>query len=559
MISGNTEGLELAKIQPTDAGRDRTEDEVRRLELVADLVERLSALGDPKDLQEEILAQALQFFDCTAGTVFLWDGDMQNARRGPAVGRAGAFRLDDVLAGKAVRQRVISQGRPLVLPEPGVSLGRKFDGIFGLAVVPVVARGRVAGVLVVGDRADGRPFGEADEAMMAAVGNAAGSALATSVAFTSFRDKMTRRMSEAMAQLSRASAELARVKTFNENLLSSTPVGLVVFDPEMRITFRNAAGERLWPEDRSVTAGACRCDLATRDPEWHAGLKAVLQMQRPWRAEQVVFRRGEETVRVNLTCSPLLGAGRKVLGGVLVVEDVTQHVLMEQRLEVSERLAGVGRLAAMVAHEINNPLDGIIRLVNLARRVAGDEEAEAQLDEYLAQADKGLARLATVVRDLLAFSRTADGTLEPMPIRETLLEAADAVRPQAERAGVCVAVECPDDLPALRSGALFQVVLNLVKNAVEAMPDGGEVAVGARIEEDALVIDVADTGPGLPEDRLRDLWQPFFTRKASTRGTGLGLVISRDLVEKQGGGIEAANRPEGGARFTITIPLAPHH
>jgi len=258
---------------------------------------------------------------------------------------------------------------------------------------------------------------------------------------------------------------------------------------------------------------------------------------------------------VNLSVSPLLSGERDVVGGVLIVEDVTASHRMEERLAVSERLAGVGRLASMVAHEVNNPLDGIIRLVNLARRV-GAEGGDERLEKYLAEADKGLKRLVAVVRELLEFSRSASGGAGPMPIRDILAEAAEGIAAKARQAGVAVTVDCADDLPPLKSSILYHVVLNLVKNAVEAMPGGGEVCVAANCREDTLVIEVADTGPGIPEDSLLRLFEPFFTRKHGGQGTGLGLVSCKDLVEKQGGSIAAANRPEGGARFTITIPLA---
>jgi len=161
------------------------------------------------------------------------------------------------------------------------------------------------------------------------------------------------------------------------------------------------------------------------------------------------------------------------------------------------------------------------------------------------------------VRELLAFSRSASGSAEPMPIRDILVEASEAAGGAAERRGVAVRVDCAPDLPALKSSILFHVVLNLVKNAIEAIDGTGEVCVAGRCRDSALVIEVTDTGPGIPEESLSRLFEPFYTRKAGGQGTGLGLVISKDLVEKQGGTIAASNRPEGGARFTITIPLAP--
>jgi signal transduction histidine kinase len=330
-----------------------------------------------------------------------------------------------------------------------------------------------------------------------------------------------------------------------------------VFDRQFHVTFRNAAADRLWPAESSLLAGARRTDLPRREPAWEAALRDVLDMQRPWRSEEVAVERpGRDPARVNLSLSPLFGRRRDVLGGVLIVEDVTQRLQMEQRMAVSERLAGVGRLASMVAHEVNNPLDGIIRLVNLARRAAQDGHDE-RIEQYLAEAHKGLMRLVAIVRELLEFSRSASGSAEPMPIRQILVEASEAAAGAAERPGVAVRVDCAADLPALKSSILFHVVLNLVKNAIEAIEGAGEVRVAARCRDGALEIEVSDTGPGIPEDRLPRLFEPFYTRKAGGKGTGLGLVISKDLVEKQGGTIVATNRPEGGARFAITIPLAP--
>jgi signal transduction histidine kinase len=400
-------------------------------------------------------------------------------------------------------------------------------------------------------------FAESDAALMAALGGVAASAIETHLEFNEFKQDMSRRMTDAMAELTRAAAELQRLKTFNEELFDSAPVGIVVYDRDFRVTFRNAAADRLWPEDRSVLAAARRTDVARRDEGWENGLRDVVNMHRPWMAEDVTFRRtGHDPARLALTSSPLFSGAGVVAGGVLIVEDVTLRAHMEQRLAASERLAGVGRLAAMVAHEINNPLDGIIRLVNLARRVGGETE-DARIKKYLDEANKGLLRMVTIVRDLLEFSRTAAGTVEPKPIGEVLAEVAEALTPAAEKAGVTIEVACPADVPLLRSGILHQVVLNLAKNAIEAMPKGGRVDLRAAGLPDAVTIEVADTGPGIPPEVLPKLFEPFYSLKAVGQGTGLGLVICRDLVEKQGGSIAAANRPDGGAVFMVRIPVVP--
>jgi signal transduction histidine kinase len=163
-------------------------------------------------------------------------------------------------------------------------------------------------------------------------------------------------------------------------------------------------------------------------------------------------------------------------------------------------------------------------------------------------------RIATIVRELLDFSRSASGTVDPMPLKDTLTEAARSLAPVAAGAGVAVSIDCAADLPPLRSPTLYHVVLNLIKNAIEAMPGGGRIEVRARNLPDAVVLSVADTGPGISPDVRAHLFEPFFSLKATGQGTGLGLVICKDLIEKQGGSITAENRAEGGAVFTVTIP-----
>jgi signal transduction histidine kinase len=520
--------------------------------LLADLAEELGALDDPVSLQQEVLERALTMFHCRSGAFCPMDGEAGRVRLGPVSGNGNMLRPEEILAAEPVRLAVIEQRRPLVMADASALMSGP-SGWRGMAVVPLLG---LEALLVIGDLAEGHEFAESDAAMMAVLGRMAASAIGMRLEIREFRREVGQRMTDMVAQLNRTSVELERVKTFADDFFESVPFGIVLFDRAFRVTFHNRAADRLWPEDRSVLAAAQRTSVALSDPEWSQGLKDVVNMQRPWLAEAVAVERpGHEAVRVNLWCSPLMSGRQSMAGGVLIVEDVSQRVQMERRLAVSERMAGVGRLAAMVAHEINNPLDGIIRLVNLSRRT-GAGSCDPKVDEYLAQAHKGLMRLVTIVRDLLDFSRSASGVIDPMPLCQTLTEAARSLATVAERAGVTVSIDCAADLPPLRSATLYHVVLNLIKNAIEAMPGGGRIEVRAGSLPDAVALSVADTGPGIPPDVLEHLFEPFFSLKATGKGTGLGLVICKDLIEKQGGSIVAENRPEGGAVFTVTIPVA---
>ena len=526
------------------------------LRKIADLSRRLFVLDDPEALQRETVSRAAEILRCTSAMVCLLGADHRHVTRGPSIGRAKDLRLAELFAAAPVIETVFNERRPLVLEDPEPVVGPTMKGWPAIAMAPMMGAERMIGTILVGERLDADLFTELDQAMLGLIGSVAGGILEVRQAFTGFRDKMSRQVTEATAELSRFAVELQRIKTFNQELFQSAPVGIIVFDREFRTTFRNAAAERLWPDDRSILAAARRTDLATRDPHWESGLADVVNMQMLWRAESVNYvPPGRDAVRVDLVCSPLVTTGRAVVGGVLVVEDVTQRTQMERRLAASERLAGIGRLASNVAHELNNPLDGIIRLVNLGRRTA-EEAGDERTQRYLTEANKGLGRMVTIVRDLLDYSRAATRPAEPMAVRDILTEAAAAATPAAEKSRVRIQVVCNPDLPALKSGTLYQVVLNLVKNAIEAMPGGGEVEVRAECRAGALVVEVADTGPGIPEADLSRIFEPFYSTKPEGQGTGLGLAISKDLVEKQGGTILACNRAGGGAMFTVCIPIA---
>lgn len=238
---------------------------------------------------------------------------------------------------------------------------------------------------------------------------------------------------------------------------------------------------------------------------------------------------------------------------LLLVEDVTGRESMERRLAVSERLAGVGKLAAQVAHELNNPLDGILRYLGLAERACVLKDC-GKVRRYMDEARKGVQRMADIVAELLMFSRAGGSSSETSPVSSLVDEAMNAMAPTLEAAGLTVVCDLRTDAPCTAPANFFQVLCNLMKNAADAITPPGRLTISTRASEEGLCITFADDGAGLPQGDPEQVFKPFYSTKSQGRGTGLGLSICRDIVERAGGTITAASRPEGGAVFTIRIP-----
>jgi len=241
---------------------------------------------------------------------------------------------------------------------------------------------------------------------------------------------------------------------------------------------------------------------------------------------------------------------------VVTLDAPAPSATAEQRLEVSQRLASLGKLATRVAHELNNPLDGILRYVNLALRLTADAD-EPKLRSYLSESRTGLMRMVQIIGDLLEFSRATNGEFHDAGINEVVEQAIRNLSSAADEAEVIIAADFQcRDLPVLHGGRLYQVCCNLIKNAIEAMPHGGRLSITTGVVEENFVIQVADTGVGLPQPIDR-VFEPFFTTKMPGKGSGLGLAICKDLIEDVQGAITAAPGAEGGAVFTIRIPSGP--
>ena len=241
-------------------------------------------------------------------------------------------------------------------------------------------------------------------------------------------------------------------------------------------------------------------------------------------------------------------------------EAVEKLAVSERRRTQSEKLATIGRLAANVAHELNNPIAYVCSNLSFLERELLRSEPRAELREAFGDVTSGVERIRQIVSDLQGFSRM-DGALEP-----SLCSLAEVVKDAARLASVRLKhvarlqVEVSEALPGVFAvrRRLAQVILNLLVNAGDALESRrgheGEVRVVGHAEGSTVTLLVEDNGPGFPPEVLPRLFEAFFTTKEPEKGTGLGLALSREFVEQFGGTLSAENRPEGGARLRITLP-----
>ncbi len=331
-------------------------------------------------------------------------------------------------------------------------------------------------------------------------------------------------------------------------------IGVLVLGQKLKIEYRNSIVADRFPTVDEVDALFAGARFLVPFDGWRSELTAVLHACVEKRFEFAIEQRGGGVVVWSVLCRPLRKNGQgRAYGVITSVRDVTYKFGLEERLAVSERLASIGKLAAKVAHELNNPLDGILRYVNLALRLTRTAQDE-KLRNYLSESKIGLMRMMRIISELLEFSRSSREQVDCTGINELIDQAIEEFTPRAKDNRIVIAADFKNDqMPAVRGSQLYQVIGNLIKNAIDAMPKGGRLSITSGLVNDHVVIRVADTGPGLPENPAQ-VFEPFFTTKKAGEGTGLGLAICRDFIERMGGAIEAVNDPDGGAVFTLRIP-----
>lgn len=239
---------------------------------------------------------------------------------------------------------------------------------------------------------------------------------------------------------------------------------------------------------------------------------------------------------------------------VLFLEDITDKAQAERRIIQAEKMATIGRLAANLAHELNNPLDGALRYI---RFLMDDMYEDDPRRKYVMRIKDALDRMDRTIKGLLYFARGKPQTLKPVDLNEMVRQTISFFKDQLQRKGIEVVEDLDEDIPLILYGDIEHVLVNLVKNAIQAMPEGGKLTVRTKFDkaQKVIVLEVIDTGVGIPPEILQNIFLPFFTTKDVGEGTGLGLSICRGIVERYGGTIQIDSKVKRGTNVTVKIPI----
>ncbi|HKX33061.1 MAG TPA: ATP-binding protein [Blastocatellia bacterium] len=416
------------------------------------------------------------------------------------------------------------------------------NGLFS-CLAPCAVRSRVAAVIALGRTSDGALLSSEDFNLLRAISGYVAVAIENAG------------LLEDQAQRAK---EMARLKEFNENIIESINVGVMVINLHGRITNWNGALEDIYGIHREQAIG--RRILEVFQADMIRALR-LLSGRAEWQQDEPVniykFRAQSADGReltLNISLAALQSKTEEIEGTLVAIEDVTERVRLEEQLQQSDKLSSIGLLAAGVAHEVNTPLTGISSYSQMLMRQIPESDPRHQLLEKIY---RQTSRASSIVNNLLNFSRVSDSRFAQIDLNRVIDDTIQLLEAQLRNTRIEVTRHYAEDLPQAPGNApkLQQVFMNLILNARDAMPEGGQLEISTRADEVSVTISFRDTGIGIAPEHLAKIYDPFFTTKQIGKGTGLGLAVSYGIIQDHGGSIQVESRPGEGTHFHLTLPL----
>jgi two-component system sensor histidine kinase PilS (NtrC family) len=362
-------------------------------------------------------------------------------------------------------------------------------------------------------------------------------------------------------ELEVAQSDLSRLTLLHEHILQCLPSGLLTCDSQGRIIYANQSALSMMGTELQSILHKPLEEVFPQIPSrlFQEAARGVHDPQ--MRRQNMKYTRPDGRVlELGFSLAPLRGGDGALMGTIFHFQDLTQTVAMEQHLRRMDKLASIGEMAARIAHEIRNPLASVSGSIQILQKELSLEGPNRRLMEIVVRETKRLNGLLT---DFLSFARPEHPKPKKMDLSKALRETLTLFMEQARSSCELKVQISPGLIIYADSKKLRQVVWNLLNNALEAMPQGGNLTVraswasgalpaGLDTQETWLVMEVEDSGVGIPEEVKDKVFDPFFTTKE--KGTGLGLSIVHRLVEEMGGRIEMQSQPGKGSRFMVWLP-----
>lgn len=331
------------------------------------------------------------------------------------------------------------------------------------------------------------------------------------------------------------------IEGYNENILQSVPSGVMSFNEGMRIMKVNLAAEKILEVKGEMIVGRHHTDVLNKPITDLLNDRKVIE-----RGEISYITPSGKKVWLGLTLSPLKDSEGRIIGQILIFTDLTQLKAFESQMELRARLSSLGELSAGIAHELRNPLGVIAGYTKLLSK-----KVNSPLTPTVDAISREIVVMDRIISDFLSFAKPAELNISDIDLKIIIENCVTAVT--GERSNINLNLDIKG-LPIIKGDEVFlrQAFTNLIQNAVEAMPQGGELAIKASSKGDFLDVAISDAGHGIAENIMDKIFLPFFTTKEN--GTGLGLAIVHKIVVSHGGNISAESS-EKGTTFRIRFPL----
>jgi signal transduction histidine kinase len=434
--------------------------------------------------------------------------------------------------------------------------------------LPCRVQDRTIAVIGLGRTTDGDFLSSEDVELLESLAGYIGIALQNARLYASLQEKID---------------EYERLKEFNENIVESTNVGILAVDLEERIESWNAQMEVLFAMPRAEALGQKIDDVFAPSfvREFHRvkdepGVHHLYKFRLETRPAGVPdsgpvlllkSQMDQEGPRVaNISIAPLVSRDFKILGRIVLVDDITARLDLEAQLAQAEKLSSIGLLAAGVAHEVNTPLAVISSYAQmltkqLRARAANGDDLGDRLAPLLDKITQQTFRASEIVNGLLNFSRTSAAEFRETDVNAIIRDTLTLLEHQFKTSRVQLATDLDKALPPIHgnAGKLQQVFLNLFLNAKDAMAEGGTLRIDTRCT-DCVTVSIRDSGSGIAPEHVQRIYDPFFTTKTAVkegqrRGTGLGLAVTYGIMQEHAGKIRVESQPGSGTTFALEFPL----